>query len=414
MSPKTRPRVALVTAYYHPVVGGVEHHARQLATYWHRRGFEVLILTKKLTRGEPAWTEIDGIPVHRVPPAGPRAFSAKWLMVPFLLWALVGLRRRYDVIYSPDYRGVGIAAIVAGRLLGHPFIAGAGATGVLSGSNWSGRVGPWRIDRDGVVGRALRAPVRWIYSQADHYTCITREMVEEALSCGIAPDRVHYLPNSVDVRRFRPSDAHERNAIRRDLGWPVDRPICLFMARLSVEKGLLDLVEAWRHVSQAGALLQVVGPDMPGHHLDAGGQARALTARLGLESRVSFHGPTSDAPRVLRAADVFAHPSHWEAAPFAVIEAMATGLPIVATSVGGMGEYLTDGRNALFCPPRAPSDLARQIDRLLGDAALARRLGDEARRDALRDFDEAVVCERYERLLLEAARQARPQPPHAR
>jgi UDP-glucose:(heptosyl)LPS alpha-1,3-glucosyltransferase len=216
----------------------------------------------------------------------------------------------------------------------------------------------------------------------------------------------------VDVDVFRPPTEAERAAIRGELGWPQDVLICLFLGRLSREKGLLDLIDAWELVRHPGAVLMVVGPDVPGHALDAGAEARERVARRALDGRVFFHGPTTEPAPVFRAADVYVQPSHWEAAPFAVIEAMATGLPIVASRVGGMAEYLIEGANARLVSPQDPPALAAALEAILGDATARRDLGVHARQTAVKEFSEAVVCARYAQLFRElAVRGSRLQPP---
>jgi glycosyltransferase involved in cell wall biosynthesis len=74
---------------------------------------------------------------------------------------------------------------------------------------------------------------------------------------------------------------------------------------------------------------------------------------------------------------------------------MATGLPVVATRVGGMAEYLTDDVNALLCEPHDPAALARQLRRMIGDPSLRRRVADAGREVVVREFDQAVICDRY-------------------
>src|SRR5712671_633613 len=110
-----RPRVLIVTTYYHPVLGGVETHARQIAGHLHTRGFGVEVLTKRVGGGDPAESKVDGVPVHRVGPAGERSAWGKWLAAPAFFRAMLALRARFDAIVCVDYRGIGVAAIAADR-----------------------------------------------------------------------------------------------------------------------------------------------------------------------------------------------------------------------------------------------------------------------------------------------------------
>src|SRR5581483_6974006 len=159
-----KPRVVVLTTYYHPVVGGVEAHARQLVGALHAMGYAVRVVTKRVHRDQPRLEHVDDVPVHRIAPAGERRASGKWLALPGAFGALIALRRDYDVIVCVDYRGLGIAAIAAGRLLNRPVIAQGETAGVLRGPASGSTSG---LRPESAVQRALRAPVRAIYRQAD-------------------------------------------------------------------------------------------------------------------------------------------------------------------------------------------------------------------------------------------------------
>jgi glycosyltransferase involved in cell wall biosynthesis len=120
-----------------------------------------------------------------------------------------------------------------------------------------------------------------------------------------------------------------------------------------------------------------------------------------------LHGRSEDVPRLLRAADVYVQPSHYEAFSNAVLEAMATGLPIVASRVSGMLDCLTDEATALLAEPQRPADLARQLRRVLADAALGARLGAAARAAVIDRFSRAVIFDGFARLFTEVHAAAR-------
>jgi len=409
--PTARPpiRILILSTYYHPVVGGSETNARQLATYLHQRGFDVTVLTKRVGRDAPRREVLDGVRIIRVAPRGARSSVQKWLMLPSIFVAMLRLRKEFDLVFSPDYRGIGVAGILAARLLRRPSAMGTQALGVINARNLDSLLARLRINRAGPLATLLRWPLRAVYTRADAYPAITRAIEREALDAGVPSARVHYLPNSVDVRRFRRAHPGEREQLRRALGWPTDKVVCLYLARLSREKGLMDLMNAWREVSADNAVLHIGGPDMDGHSFNVGPAARAFAVEHGLGDRVRFLGPTAEPEKLLRAADLLVQPSHWEAAPFGVLEAMATGLPVVATRVGGMAEYLTHDVNALLCEPHDPSGLATQLRRMIGDAPLRQRLAEAGRDVVLRDFDQAVICDRYATLFtaLASSTQAR-------
>jgi glycosyltransferase involved in cell wall biosynthesis len=162
---------------------------------------------------------------------------------------------------------------------------------------------------------------------------------------------------------------------------------------LSREKGIVDLLQAWERIP-APATLVVVGPDMPGHPWDEGARARELAASAPLAGRVIFTGATSDPAPFHRAADFAIVPSHWESFGLSAAEAMASGLAVAASAVGGLTDYIVDGVNGLLVPPQNPGALAAAIQRLIDDASLRARLASSAR-ETVRQFDERVVLDRF-------------------
>jgi glycosyltransferase involved in cell wall biosynthesis len=391
-----KPRVLVMTTYYHPVIGGVETHARQLVRHLNQRGFGVQVVTKRIHHDDPAEDHVDAIHVRRVGPAGERRASGKWIAIPSFLYQTLALQDHVDAIVCVDYRGIGIAAVLAGRKLGRPVILQAATAGVLASAAEHDASG---VPVENALVRLIKAPARAMYRRGDKFVCIGRDIERETLNAGIPRDRVHYLPHGVDLQRFRPATVDERSQIRKAEGWPSDRPIVLFVGRLSTEKGVLDLLNAWRLLDDARSWLVLVGPDMPAHPWDAGASARAFIEEHRLQDRVRLYGPSADTARLYRAADVFVQPSHFESFGISVIEAMASGVPVIAAKVGGMRDFLVDGENALLHEPRSPLTIAAALRRALDDAGLRSRLAAAALQTVRQQFDEEVLFDRYAALI---------------
>ena len=391
-----KPRVLVLTTYYHPVVGGVETHARQLVNHLHQKGFGVEIITKRMGRDDRRATIVDGVAVHRVGPAGERSAAGKWVALPGFFKKTLALAPSFDVVACIDYRGIGVAAVTACRLLGRPLVVQGETAGVLAGAVDGSNSG---LAPESPIVRLLKVPARAIYRLADHIVCIGRDLEREALRAGMPRERVHYLPHGVDLQRFHPAEPGERARLRGEIGWPVDRRIVLFVGRLSQEKGVLDLLDAWRSANRGDAILALVGPDMVGHRWDAGVTGRAFVAAHGLTDRVRFEGAAADPAPFYRAADVFVQPSHFEALGNTALEAMASGLAVVASGVGGLGDFCVDGANSLIHEPRSPRSLADALARMLDDAALRERLAKAGLQTVTERFELGALLDRYAQLL---------------
>jgi glycosyltransferase involved in cell wall biosynthesis len=175
------------------------------------------------------------------------------------------------------------------------------------------------------------------------------------------------VPNAVDAEMFGGADGR---AARRSLGIPEEEAVVAYVGSLEALKGVDVLVEAMTRFDEA-PLLTIVGDGSERENLE-----RQVSA-AGLGDRVRFHGwvDLEAVPTHLAAADVLVLPTMSEGFPNVVLEAMAAGLPVVATNVLGIPEIVTDGENGILVPPRDPRALHEAMATLLADANLRERIG---------------------------------------
>jgi glycosyltransferase involved in cell wall biosynthesis len=192
---------------------------------------------------------------------------------------------------------------------------------------------------------------------------------------GIDPHRLVLIPNGLDSSRFAVA-ADDRPAIRESLGLlPKDR-IIVCVGNLIAYKGHADLIDAFGAVLKNRTSIRLL---LAGEDRGIGALLRQRADALGIVGAIEFLGRRSDIERILAAGDLFVLPSHEEGFSNALLEAMASGLPVVATDVGGNREALEDGALGLLVPPGNPAALAAAIGRLLDDTTLGNSLGARAR-----------------------------------
>jgi glycosyltransferase involved in cell wall biosynthesis len=224
------------------------------------------------------------------------------------------------------------------------------------------------------------------------------EAVRQALidNEGIPPARVGVIYNGVDLAPFA-SPGGDRQAVRRELGCGPDDLVIVQVARLDYLKdhatALRTLAEVLRHRPGAQLFLVGEGPERA--------PIEAAIRQLGLGERVRLLGLRKDVARFLFAADLFLLTSISEGIPLTLIEAMAAGLPVVSTRVGGVPEVVEDGRTGLLAPAGDAAALAGQILRLAADPALRERLGGQGRDRARALFAEPLMHANYDRLYRE-------------
>jgi glycosyltransferase involved in cell wall biosynthesis len=214
---------------------------------------------------------------------------------------------------------------------------------------------------------------------------------QQLADLGVAADQVYNVLNAVDTDRFHPDRVPTPLADRftTALDAAADGVVVGFVGGLQPAKGLDDLATA---VASANVDVSVI--------IAGDGPARARLERsFGDEATFLGSVPYAQVPALYHAFDLLALPSHTEGLPRVVLEAQATGTPVIATRVGGVPEAVTDGETGLLCPPRRPSALATALERLGSDAAERAQLGQNGRSAVEEGFSWPDLYDRYERAL---------------
>jgi glycosyltransferase involved in cell wall biosynthesis len=262
----------------------------------------------------------------------PRLAHAAWgpMYAASIAPALARYRGEVDVVLGSWAYPDGFAAVIAAKLLGVPCVV------KLHGSDIN------------VIAK-LPGPRRltsWALSRAARVVAVSRALGDEVVALGVPRERIALVMNGVDSELFHPRD---RAAARAELGLG-SKPLAVYVGNLKVDKGVLDLAEAWKRVD--GASLAVIG----------GGPAKQALEATGVP-RMTVVGPQPLAriPIWMAAADIVVLPSHNEGTPNVVLEALACGRRVVATTVGGIPDLITRPELGALVTPRDPPALATAI-----------------------------------------------------
>lgn len=353
-----------MTTLFPPHPGGIETWVQALTTGLGRTGEHRCTVVTRQTGGLPGAEDLDGVGIRRV--GGPRG----GLLVERLRFLYQGwrhLRRgvgQIDVIHA---HSLYIPALLA-ALCPVPGVATlhtTGPTGNLQDLQESG-VGRLRL---GLYRKRLRRVI-----------ALTRTMAATLEAAGFLPERIAVIPNGVDPERFSPVDEAGKAAARIGLDLPRRGPLVAFLGRLVREKGADVLLEAWPEIQHRapGAHLVVAGRGEEGESLRREAETRGLTRA------VHWIPDLEDSSDVYRAADVLVVPSRAESFGLVALEGMASGVPVVASRVGGVPEVV--GEAAVLVEAEEPGDLARGVAALLNDPAHRRHLSAAGRRRVLQRF----------------------------
>lgn len=380
-------KIVLACVRYPPAPGGAETHVRSLAEAYQRAGHDVVVHTSDLFTEYPFARrdlprEVNGVKVVRHP--AQRLLGA-WTYMPDMPHALLQAAKDADVLHAHSYGyHQTVATARAARFDGTPFVFTPHFH-----PPWSMEGGRARRVLRGAFDRTLG---RQVVREATRIIGVSRGEVEEMKRyLPVDPAKVRIVPNGFDAARYR--EAPDGHAARRRLGVPEGAPLVLFAGRLASNKGLHHLVPAFARAAaeRPDAVLVLAGEDQGWRP-----RLEAMARELGIAERVRFTGHVPDAEyrETLAAADVLVLPSEWEAFGIVLLEAMACGVPCIATRVGGAPEVVEEGKTGLLVRYGDEAALAGALRELLADPARARAMGAAGRERAMSSFSWDAVAAR--------------------
>jgi D-inositol-3-phosphate glycosyltransferase len=222
---------------------------------------------------------------------------------------------------------------------------------------------------------------------ADRVIAVSPHVAAQLCELGVDAARVRTIRSGVDVEQYQPGD---RRAARVSLRLPLQAPVLLFVGNLEPRKQVDVLLHAFAALVQElkGARLVLIGSGASAGALDQTDALHQLARELGLREAVVFAGRVDDRALLeyYAAADVFVLPSSSEAQGIVALEAMACGLTVIASAVGGLVGTIEDGRTGFLVPPGDASTLAERLREVLSDAERRNAIGAAAREAVVRDF----------------------------
>lgn len=366
----------MIIAYFPPVLGGAEIQALRLAKALSKRNINPFVITQRL-KGLKRFEEVGGVPIYRLFTLGSGTVASLLFMFSSFLF-FVKNRRKYQIIHAHLASSPAITATIAGEVLRKKVIvkfAGAGKTGDIKAS-----------DRT-FLGRAK---LKLLMKYGDVFVCPSEEVKRESINYGFAKRKVTKIPNGVDTTLFHPVDDLQKEHLKRRFNFP-SLPILIYSGRLESVKGLAMLFRAWQRVlkDREGSYLLIVGDGSQKNGLIN------LAEELKIIGSVRFTGHVDNVNEYLQTGSGFVFPSFAEGLSNALLEAMASELPIVATKIGGTEEVIENKKNGILVQAGSVDKLAKGIITLLRRPEAAHRLGREARRTIEENYSIGVVARKY-------------------
>ncbi len=386
-------RLCIVSPLFHPDLGGVGRQAVQLTHRLKEKGIDLFVLARKM-KGVPVSNFPEGINVIYIPALRPGVhnleektfmnFLTSFTFSILLLWNFYKRRHEYDLVH---FHGASLPLIICLpllKLLKKKVIAKVLASGL--GTEAGSLKGRYLI---------LGSIMAYILKNADSFIAISQEIADGLKNEEVSTEKIRKITNFVDTVEFQPVNREKRNIIKKALS--INENIVInFTGRIVKRKGVDILINAF--VKNKELLLPSIiiivgtGPD--------GDKIRNMVSKLGIKNNVRFlgHNTENEVIRYYHASDIFVLPSYAEGMPNSLLEAMACGLPVIASKIGGVVDIIEDGKSGILVEPGDVLGLASAMVRLLKDAELRQRLGAEARKRIVEGFSINRIADKYIKL----------------
>jgi glycosyltransferase involved in cell wall biosynthesis len=375
VTPDRPLRVLMVTGAYHPEISSGGLQVQMVAR---AAGDSVAfhVLTTATDPALPRESRVDNVDVSRIV-VDVNSTRSKLQAADEMIRELVALLRSSDVVHVHGYSTKNLLVTPLSAILRVPVVLSLHTAGFDEAASIAAR------------GRLAR----WSFDTCRLYLCVSPMLTDACRAAGVPDAKVRYVPNGVDIERFRPADPPDRPAVRRSLGLDPAHPMILFVGFFSRDKQPHVLFDAWLRLQSEpateSALVFVGATHSPYFEVDArlAADMRDRARHEGVADRLIFVDPTPHIDEYYRAADVFALPSLREGMPVALLEAMASGVPAVASRLPGSTDLLIDdGKSGALVPPGDVDAFGHALRRLLTDPTHAASLGSAARERVAAEF----------------------------
>ncbi|WP_456321333.1 glycosyltransferase family 4 protein [Palaeococcus sp. (in: euryarchaeotes)] len=367
-------RIALVSDWYYPKVGGVASHMHNLALKLRESGNEVAIVTNYWTTGKEQELEEKGIELIKIPGMISPLLEINLSFGINSSEELFEYLKDFDVIHSHHaFTPLSLKAAKAGRKMKKATLL---TTHSISFAHESKL---WKA-------LGLSFPIFSHYLKFPH-RIIAVSNASKSFIEHFTDTPIRVIPNGVDDKKFHPKWNKER--IKEEYG--VEGDVVLYVSRMSYRKGPHILLNAFSRLKEGTLVMVGSGDILP--------FLKAQAKFLGIEERVKFMGyvPSDELPKMFGMADIFVLPSVTaEAFGIVILEAMASGVPVISTDVGGIPEIVGGSRGGLLIPPSNEDALKEAMEKLLTDEKLREELGENGRKAVEKRYSWDVVARNVE------------------
>jgi glycosyltransferase involved in cell wall biosynthesis len=366
-------KVLFTIRYFSPFIGGTEKQALSLAAQLIGKGDIITIVTSRFDNKWARQEVMEGVKVVRLFSPRIKVVGALFFLA-CLTGYLIKYRNHYSLIHTFQIGYTSSLSILMGILLNKPSLLKLAS---------SGRGGDIQRARRTLWGRVFL----YMAKKASRIIMVSKTVEQELLAESVHPEKLCRISNGVDLKTY--DKEGNKRQIRNKLKIP-DKKTVIYTGRLSPEKGVDFLLRCFSKVTQSTVCQLIIIAEGPEKK-----RVMKRIDQLALTDVILFMPTVDEIAQYLKAADLFVLPSQFEGLSNALLEAMACGLPVISTSVGGSIDIIESGINGLLIEYNDEDALSQAISHVLGDSRLASNLGKHARQTVEKKHDIGSIAKQY-------------------
>ena len=368
--------ICMLIARFHPYIGGTELQAMRLSQVLVAKGANVFVVTQRL-KNLKKFEEINGLRIYRLFSFGRGKFSSFIFMLSSFIF-LLKKAKEYGIIHAHLASSHAITAVIAAKLFNKKVVlklGGAGPTGDV-GTSMTSIIGKYKL--------------KFIRNKVDAFIVPTIEIKNELTNNHFPESKIYNIANGVNTGLFTPASEEEKYTLRRELRLP-GKNLVIYAGRIELGKGVDVLLKSWESVVQK----------FPEAHLLILGEGSLkddLIREVGNKNcrqQVHFLGNDEAVSKYLQASDIFVLPSLAEGLSNALLEAMACGLPVITTNIGGTDEIIINGKNGILIELQDEVALTDKMLFLFNNPQETKNLGNQARKTVEDSYTIEYIGQQY-------------------
>ena len=385
-----------------PFVGGVGRIANELSHSFATKGHEVQVITRQRQPESTHFRRIGKILIKSLPPIGHSRGKGWKGILPTLgfhwrvFYFLVRHRNRYDVVLVTGFRLLAIPVVLATIIARKPCCIRLEAIAELSEDLSHESLLKMNIPAIPLVMKAWRRFRNMVLRRADRFVAISTEIMDGLVRMRFDPGKIRKIPNATNPDEFVPPLAEEKSVLRLKLGLPEDCILFNYSGRIVATKGVMLLIRVWHELLNKHSSIHLVmvgsGADFPDRCED---EIKEYIRNSDMATHVTLTGASDNVAEYLKASDIFVLPSEHEGFSLSLVEALACGLPTIATEVGGAPEVIQHEENGYLIPPKNEAALQHAMEWMLNHQDKWPDISRNARQTIIKNYSIYSVADSY-------------------